>query len=301
MPLPVHTTVDQWRTLVAFAATGTYAKAGAVLHRSGSAVFDTIQNLSDRLGVVLVETQGRKSQLTPVGHSLLRQAEKLLGDMQNLEQFAAFYASGWEAEIGLAIEIIYPQDDLQQVLGQFQQHFNATHLPRLQIYESVLSQTHDYLHHNQAQLAIVSSIPKDRQGQLLTRVEFILVAHPDHPLAQQQPVTEQQLKQHCQIVIRDSGSVPVDAGWLEAEKRWTVSSLSQSLMLLQQQLGFAWLPAASVMPLIRQGDLVQIQHQLPKRAQASLYLATASTLQPGAALLQQLFHTHHRVSEVKSS
>jgi DNA-binding transcriptional LysR family regulator len=51
------------------------------------------------------------------------------------------------------------------------------------------------------------------------------------------------LKGHRQIVVRDSGSKRrLDAGWLGAEERWTVSHLKTSIEMLKAGLGFAWVP-----------------------------------------------------------
>ncbi|HBC18648.1 MAG TPA: LysR family transcriptional regulator, partial [Alcanivorax sp.] len=52
---------------------------------------------------------------------------------------------------------------------------------------------------------------------------FVAVAAADHPLNQADSLTHEDLRQHRQIVIRDSGSRRIDSGWLGAEQRWTVS------------------------------------------------------------------------------
>ena len=78
----------------------------------------------------------------------------------------------------------------------------------------------------------------------MSTVEFVAVAHPDHPLHRlQRTVTFQDLETQMQVVIRDSGrQQPRDVGWLGAEQRWTVGSLATAATFVSNGLGFAWLP-----------------------------------------------------------
>jgi len=70
------------------------------------------------------------------------------------------------------------------------------------------------------------------------------VAAPEHTLCfSRSDVSETELRSHRQLVLRDSGSRRnVDAGWLKAEKRWTVSHFATSIKLLKSGLAFAFVP-----------------------------------------------------------
>src|SRR5690606_21150212 len=93
-------------------------------------------------------------------------------------------------------------------------------------------------------LLVSSLVPPGFVGEPLMQVPFSCVANPAHPLHQLgREVTLQDLRQHRQIVTRDSGAQRrFSAPWLEAEQRWTVSNLSTSIKALAQGLGFAWVP-----------------------------------------------------------
>ena len=59
------------------------------------------------LEVHAFEIQGRKAVLT-LGQMLYRRARVLLDDAGELERAARKVSAGWEAEIGLAVEVLFP-------------------------------------------------------------------------------------------------------------------------------------------------------------------------------------------------
>ncbi len=280
-----RTTLEQWRCLLAFAEAGTYAGAGAILHKTPSSVFQTLSRLSALLGIELLVVSGRRSKLTDQARALLHRAELLVQEFADLEKLADDFAGGWEAEIGLAVESIFPGPWLDQILHDFSQHARAL---RLQVYEGVLSRIDDLLHRQQVVLAIAPRIPAGFIGEPLLQIDLLAVAHPDHPLHQlQTPLTMHELAAHRQFVIRDEGSRADSAGWQQAEKRWTVSSFTRSKAAVLAGLGFGRFAAASIATELRSGQL----RLLPLREGASmpvqLYLVYADRdhLGPGAAEL----------------
>jgi len=95
-------------------------------------------------------------------------------------------------------------------------------------------------------VVIGGRVPPGFFGDTLMRVRFVAVAAADHPLNQADSLTHEDLRQHRQIVIRDSGSRRIDSGWLGAEQRWTVSHPSTRIAAIRRGLGFAWVPEAEI-------------------------------------------------------
>jgi DNA-binding transcriptional LysR family regulator len=108
-----------------------------------------------------------------------------------------------------------------------------------------------------ADLAISGFSIPGNLGSELSAVEFVAVAHPEHPLHQMQRVlTFQDLESQLQVVIRDSGrQQPRDVGWLGAEQRWTVGSLATAATFVSSGLGFAWLPRHLIERELKEGLL----------------------------------------------
>src|ERR1700723_2523579 len=112
-------TLEQWRSLLAVVDAGGYAQAAAALHKSQSAVTYSVQRMETLLGVKVFEVVGRKARLTPTGEVLYRRAKALLEEAGSLESAAGVLAAGWEPQLRLAIEIIFPTWLLLRCLGRF--------------------------------------------------------------------------------------------------------------------------------------------------------------------------------------
>ena len=111
--------LDQWRALLAVVDAGGYAQAAEVLHKSQSAVTYAVQKLESLLAVKVFEVIGRKAHLTPTGQVLYRRAKALLEEAGSLENAAGTLAAGWEPELRLAVEIIFPTWLLLQCFARF--------------------------------------------------------------------------------------------------------------------------------------------------------------------------------------
>ena len=112
-------TLEQWRALVAVVDAGGYAQAAEALHKSQSAVTYAVQKLESQLGVKAFEIEGRKAVLTPTGALLYRRARALLDEAGSAERAARALSAGWEAQIRLAVEILFPTWLLLQCLDRF--------------------------------------------------------------------------------------------------------------------------------------------------------------------------------------
>src|SRR5881396_1947131 len=134
MALP-KISLDQWATLVSVVESGGYARAGEALHKSQSTLTYGIQKLEELLGVKVFEIRGRRAVLTPTGEVLYRRGKALVDEAARLEHAAGELARGWEPEIRLAVEIIFPTWLLLECLAKFAQERPET---RIELIESVL-------------------------------------------------------------------------------------------------------------------------------------------------------------------
>src|SRR3954468_233714 len=101
-------TLEQWQALVAVVDAGGYAQAAEQLHKSQSSVTYLVQKLQSLLGVKAFEIKGRKAVLTGAGQLLYRRARVLLDEAVGIEKAAKRTSVGWEAEIRVAAEMIFP-------------------------------------------------------------------------------------------------------------------------------------------------------------------------------------------------
>ncbi len=220
---------------------GSYPQASESLHKSQSAVTYAVQKIESLLGVKAFEIQGGKAILTPTGQMLYRRALALVAEANDLEQAAHALSAGWEAEIHIAAEILFPSRLLLTCLERFGQESPGT---RLQLIESVLGGTSDALLKEEVDLVISPQLPPGFLGDLLMRIKVIAVAHTDHPLHQYgRELTYRDLRAYRHVVVRDSGTKRDQrTATVEVDQRWTVSQVATSIQAVCMGYGFAWLP-----------------------------------------------------------
>lgn len=269
-----HISLDQWRALIAVVDAGGYAQAAQRLHKSQSAVTYAVQKIEAQLGVKAFELQGRKAQLTPTGHMLYRRALALLTEASDLERAALTLSAGWEAEIGLAVEILFPTWLLLDCLARFGQESPRT---RIEIIESVREATPEALLRGEADLAICPQVPPGFLGDPLLRMPLLAVASPEHPLHREaRPLTYQDLRSHRNLTIRDTGAKrDRNAVTVEVEQRWTVSHLATAIEAVRRGHGFAWFPAEHIRDDLAAGSLKPLPLREGREMFVELYLILA--------------------------
>ncbi len=290
------TTLEQWRILQAVVDFGGYAQAAQGLNKSQSSLNHAVSKLQDMLGVQLLEVIGRKAVLTKAGEVMLRRSRELTQNVESLELLAVNIHQNWEPEITLAIDLAYPRSEIYPVLEAFLPECRGS---RIRLKDTVLTGTEDAITKHQADLAINMHIPVGYLGEALCHVEFILVCHPEHPLAKSEgKIDPQTLAQHLQIVIADSSDKPEEKqGWLKSESRWTVSQFETAIDLLLHNIGFCWLPVHKVESLVQSKKLKRLLVQGSEFKQMTAYLIspTPDDKGPGTCLLEKLILQHRKI------
>ena len=284
--------LEQWRALLAVVDANGYAQAAEALHKSQSAVTYAVQKIELLLGVKIFEVVGRKAHLTPTGEVLYRRAKALLDEAGALEGAAGSLAAGWEPELRLAVEIIFPTWLLFECFGRFADERPQT---RIELYETVLSGTEEALLERRVDLAICSQVPPGFAGDLLMRMRFVAAAHPDHPLHQLgRKLTLQDLRKYRHLVIRDSGSQRRSGSWVGAEQSWTVSHKATSIHAASMGLGYAWFPEETVRRELEGGVLKALPLREGGERWGNLYLVFADRdyAGPGALRLADIIREH---------
>lgn len=280
--------LEQWRALQAVVEAGGYAQAAEMLHKSQSAVTYAVQKMESLLGVKVFEVIGRKAHLTPTGEVLYRRAKALLDEAGQLEDAAGQLAAGWEPELRLAVEIIFPTWLLLRCFATFAGEHPET---RLELYETVLSGTEEALLQRRVDLAICSQVPAGFSGDPLVRLRFVAVANPQHALHQLgRELTLQDLRKHRHLMIRDSGSQRRSGSWVGAEQSWTVSHKATSIHAACMGQGFAWFPEEAIRDELEKGLLKPLPLREGGERWVELYLVFADRdyAGPGARRLAEI-------------
>lgn len=276
--------LEQWQAFVMVVEAGGYSLAAERLRKSQSSVSYAVQKLEAALGVSVFEIEGRRAVLTERGQVFYRRAKQLLEEACLLEKMAEQLSEGWEPKITLAMDTIFPEWLMLEVLQEFTA---ISPLTRIELQETVLSGTDEVLLKKQADIVIGGRVPPGFIADPLMEVTFKAVASPTHPLhTLGRPLTLQDLKQHRQLVVKDSGSRNLDAGWLGSQQRLTLSHINTSIKCAVRGLGFAWYPVAKIAPELESGLLKPLLLELGSERKAQLYLIYSHSENTGKMVRQ---------------
>lgn len=115
MAIPLD--LDQLRTFVAIAESGSFTRAADVVHKTQSAVSMQMRRLEERIGKTIFAREGRMSRLTEDGERLLGYARRMvrLSD----ETLAAFDETELSGSIRLGTPDDYADRFLPEILARF--------------------------------------------------------------------------------------------------------------------------------------------------------------------------------------
>jgi DNA-binding transcriptional LysR family regulator len=284
-------TLEQWQALVSVVESGSYAKAAEALHKTQSTVTYGVQKIEALLGVKLFEVQGRKAVLTATGKTLYRRARVLLAEAAGLESAAKRLSAGWEAELRVVMDQLFPTAVILRALDRFGAESPHTHI---ELVESVISGTQEALLNRETDLAIGPEIPAGFLGEPLVRMRMIAVAHPDHPLHELgRDLTYDDLRACRQLIVRESGSERRTRLTVEATQRWTVSHMATSINAVRLGYGYAWLAEEKIREELAAGTLKALPLREGPERYAQLYLVFGNRelAGPGALRLAALIRS----------
>ena len=109
--------IDQLRTFVAIADSGSFTRAADVVHKTQSAVSMQMKRLEERLGKPVFERDGRHSRLTEDGERLLDYARRML--RLNSECIASFADAELAGRVRLGVPDDYADRYLPEILARF--------------------------------------------------------------------------------------------------------------------------------------------------------------------------------------
>lgn len=289
IPSP-HISLEQWRCLVAVVEAGGYAQAAEKLHKSQSSVTYAVQKLERLLNIKAFQTEGRRASLTPAGDMLYHRARQLLEDSANLERAADKVSAGWESEINIAVEALYPT---WLLLGSFDRFGKESPHTRINLYETIIHGGPELLQSGRVDLAILPQVPAGFNGRALQNpTRIVPVAHADHPLHQLgRQLTLNDLRQHRHLVVRDTSSQRDNRTFtVDVEQRWTVSNMATSIGAVCRGYGFAWLPEDKIWHELASGLLKPLPLSDGDARFAQLYLIFYDSAQigPGVKCLAEI-------------
>ncbi len=276
---------------------GSFAAAARTLNLVPSALTYRVRQLEDALDVLLFDRSARQAVPTAAGRELLREASRLLDDMDAVANRVRRVATGWEAVLTVAVDSIVARNVVMDLCASFLALGAPT---RLRLRYETLSGTLAALTSGQADLALgavtIPGLAKDIHHLELGPVPFVFAVAAHHPLAAApEPLTDALLAQHRAVAVADSVSrgTGLTIGLLGGQDVFTVPDMPSKLEAQLRGLGGGFLPESLARPYLDSGLLVAKQ-VLTVRTNACHYAWRDSPQAPaGQALRWWLTQLEH--------
>jgi DNA-binding transcriptional LysR family regulator len=174
--MPALIDIDQLRTFIAIAETGSFTKAAEVVNKTQSAVSMQMKRLEERIGRPIFARDGRASKLTEDGSRLLDYARRMV--KLNMETIAAFSDAGLSGRVRLGVPDDYADRYLPEIMARFSRAYPGVELsvicePSVDLLERIDS--------NELDLAIITNCESKRASETFRRERLLWVTSNRHP------------------------------------------------------------------------------------------------------------------------
>jgi DNA-binding transcriptional LysR family regulator len=175
--------VDQLRTFVAIADTGSFTRAAETVHKTQSAVSMQMKRLEERLGRAVFERDGRQSRLTEEGERLLDYARRIV--RLNAECLASFSDQELTGRVRLGLPDDYADRYLPEILARF-----ARSNPRAEV-TVVCEPTPNLverIQHGDLDLAIITHVDRRGPSEIVRAEQLLWVTSTRHGVHERDPI-----------------------------------------------------------------------------------------------------------------
>lgn len=175
--------VDQLRTFLAIAETGSFTRAADVVFKTQSAVSMQMKRLEERVGRPIFVRDGRASKLTEDGERLLDYARRIV--KLNVEALAAFDDKELTGRVRLGVPDDYADRYLPEIMARFSRAYPGVELtvicePSVDLVERIDA--------NEIDLAIITNCDHMRPAETFRRERLLWVTSGRHPTHKEEPL-----------------------------------------------------------------------------------------------------------------
>ncbi|TCM21692.1 DNA-binding transcriptional LysR family regulator [Novosphingobium sp. PhB165] len=261
MSNPGTPTFDQLRIFLAVVDTGSFAGAARKLNRAVSVISYGIANLETQLGLLLFDREGtRKPQLTVAGRAVLAEARGVAEGIDGLRAKVKGLLEGLEAEVDLAVDVMFPAERLGLVLRAFAAEFPTV---QLRLHVEALGAITAMVLDGKAAIGLSGPLFAGVEGLesvSVGSVAMIPVAAPDHPLGRMSDIPPGAGREYTQLVLSDRSRFTEGRDFsVMSPKTWRLADLGAKHALLRQGIGWGNMPFAMIESDLVAGTLVRLQ------------------------------------------
>src|SRR5918997_1530013 len=175
--------VEQLRTFLAIAETGSFTKAAEVVNKTQSAVSMQMKRLEERLDRPIFARDGRASKLTDDGERLLDYARRIV--KLNMEALAAFADPELSGRVRLGVPDDYADRYLPEIMARFSRAYAGVELtvicePSTDLVTRIEAEELD--------LAIITATETNKATETFRQERLLWVTSSRHPTHNEEPL-----------------------------------------------------------------------------------------------------------------
>lgn len=236
-------TIEQARTLTAVAQHGSFAKAAKALNKVPSAVVYSLKTLEDAAGVPLFDRSGYRSTLTPIGHRVLEQCQKLLAVAADFDDLCQGIRAGSEPYLKVVFDGLL---EVAPILAAARAIGGDSPNTRISLFSEFLGDVEARFDKEQADvmISVVPPLGRFETEVKLSPLPSMLVAHRDHPLVRRKGKIElRELESHTFLTVRGSDErLRLSTSALEKAAVFRLSDFHAKKVALLTGMGYGWMP-----------------------------------------------------------
>ncbi len=244
--------IDDIEAFCTVADCGSFKEAANALNITPSALSRRLVKLEDALGARLLDRTTRRVSVSTVGEEFLPEARRIIGAFQKSIEEMRDLISVRAGAVSIATNMTISDTILPRIVRQFRRQNPRV---RISVTESSSPQALERVLNHECEFAVAQfgAGHPDLAFEPLLDDYFVLVCHPDHPLAARKRITWADLDRHNFIRLRaSSGTSGILERTLGAKTRHlsgdiTIGHFSALLGLVGENLGVSVIPSLVVL------------------------------------------------------
>ncbi len=224
---------------------GSFRKASEKLFKARSAVSYSVKQVEQYYDVEIFDRSSYRPKLTAEGKALLAKIRPLIAAADEFEHFAQRLSGEVETEIRISISAIFPTDKVTLLLHSLRENY-----PETEIHLSIETASGErMLKDDVVDIGIyaVRELDEDRIAyKQIDSLNLPVYVSDQFPLAKKSEISQQDLYQYPQVVVKSSYKSSPDSGIITQAKQWYVSDHNTKKTLIKSGLGWGRLACHEV-------------------------------------------------------
>ncbi|WP_218938214.1 LysR family transcriptional regulator [Parashewanella tropica] len=251
--------IEHLKMLVFAADLGSFSACARKLGKVQSAVSQGINNLEIDLDIQLFDRSTRKPTLTTEGERIYECAKAILQQSFELEKVAESIHEKEEKIIKIAVDKAVQTPLFNKALQNFSQQYPYTQIELLTIASTDI--VNSFYNDNIDVGIMFSDLAFKHEVEIcyVGNIKFYPVCHPSSPLADLSIVNDNSLLPYRQIVLRGEQGKELQQFISFSKKLWWSNAFDSMLSMVEQNIGWAYLPSYMVEEKLKEKKLCKIK------------------------------------------